>query len=90
MCFRILNLNIVSLAAFYELSQLKNIFISSCRLGNHEPNEILPNDPEEAKLDYWREDAMLHVFHSLWHKLTLGRRRPVEYFVYAHQQMLRR
>merc|ERR1712215_642302 len=31
--------------------------------------ETLTNDPEEEKLDYWREDTLLHVFHSLFHKL---------------------
>ena len=27
------------------------------------------NDPEDVKWDHWREDSLLHVFHSLMHKV---------------------
>ena len=55
----------------------------------------LTNDAEEARLDYWREDTLLHVFHDLFHKLhdtditnRLGRNG--ELFWYTHQQLVRR
>jgi len=48
-------------------------------------------DPDEAKLDYYREDSMFHVFHQLLHKTpTGGNPRHAEQFWYAHQQMMRR
>ena len=62
-------------------------------------HESLTDDPEEAKLDYWREDSLFHAFHALfhtiWNKLA-GEKPPnnfprtFELFFYAHQQMNRR
>merc|ERR1712142_1248941 len=64
--------------------------------------DSLSDDPEEAKLDYWREDSLFHAFHVLLHKIfdkqkkdTLDNRddrfkRTFELFFYAHQQMTRR
>ena len=59
--------------------------------------EVMTSDPEESKLDYWREDSCLHVFHTLFHRLydyktNLRPRwhRSDELFWYAHQQMVRR
>ena len=62
-------------------------------------HESLTDDPEEAKLDYWREDSLFHAFHVLlhkiWNKLAEDRsfrrfNRTFELFFYAHQQMVRR
>jgi len=65
-------------------------------------SKSLTDDPEEAKLDYWREDSLFHAFHVLLHKIfdkqkkdTLDNRddrfkRTFELFFYAHQQMTRR
>ena len=59
----------------------------------------LTEDPEEAKLDYWREDSLFHAFHSLLHtvwghlaeeKQPNNFPRTYELFFYAHQQMTRR
>ena len=59
----------------------------------------LTDDPEEAKLDYWREDSLFHAFHVTFHKIwdryaldeSSNRfERTFELFFYAHQQMQRR
>ena len=62
-----------------------------------EEGESLSNDPDEAKWDYFREESLLHVFHSLLHKvwdggITSGQlaTRIHELFFYAHQQFIRR
>ena len=59
--------------------------------------ESLSNDPDEAKWDYFREESLLHVFHSLLHKVWDGEvtsgqlaTRIHELFFYAHQQFIRR
>ena len=59
--------------------------------------ESLSNDPDEAKWDYFREESLLHVFHSLLHKVWDGgissgqlATRMHELFFYAHQQFIRR
>ena len=58
--------------------------------------EHLSHDPEDAKWDYFREESLLHVFHSLLHKTWEGNikanesNRLHELFFYAHQQMIRR
>ena len=58
-------------------------------------HESLSEDQEEAKLDYFREDSLLHAFHALlhrtWERLELEKyERRYELFFYAHQQMIRR
>ena len=62
----------------------------------HEP---LSDDPEEAKLDYWREDSLFHAFHALlhqtWDRLAMDNspdrfNRTFELFFYAHREMVRR
>lgn len=68
--------------------------------GTHELEDdhiFLSNDPEESKWDYFREDSLLHVFHTLLHKVWEGGKmsnqlpgRIHELFFYAHQQLLRR
>ena len=56
----------------------------------------LTNDKEEGKLDYWREDTMLHAFHAMFHRLFDGIKNVGQYpyigamFWYAHEQFLRR
>merc|ERR1719153_1708739 len=55
----------------------------------------LSSDPEEAKLDYFREDSLFHAFHALFHRIfdSLIQRkyaRVFELFFYTHQQMMRR
>ena len=66
---------------------------------NHDvrESESLSNDKEDAKWDYFRECSMLHVFHSLFHKVWESGKlsgglngRIHELFFYAHQQLLRR
>merc|ERR1712142_399242 len=61
--------------------------------------DSLSDDPEEAKLDYWREDSLFHAFHALLHKTwdglaeashTQRYSRTFELFFHAHQQMVRR
>ena len=32
----------------------------------------LSHDPTEAKLSYYREETLLHAFHTLFHKLYVG------------------
>jgi len=62
------------------------------------PNKVGGSrDPDESKLDYYREDSMYQVFHELLHKLNgpcwgdnCDNRRHAEQFWYAHQQMMRR
>ena len=63
---------------------------------DHEP---LSEDPDEAKLDYWREDSLFHAFHALLHRIwdrlendtsSDHFERPYELFFYAHSQMVRR
>ena len=70
-----------------------------CRSGEHrleEANQELSHDPADAGWDYFREDSLLHVFHSLLHKVwdaikDNGRfSRTFELFFYTHQQLLRR
>ena len=62
-------------------------------------HESLTDDPEEAKLDYWREDSLFHSFHVNFHKIwdvyafdeSSNRfERTFELFFYTHQQMVRR
>ena len=62
-------------------------------------HESLTDDPEEAKLDYWREDSLFHAFHVNFHKIwdvykldesSTRFKRTFELFFYAHQQMVRR
>ena len=66
---------------------------------NHDvrESESLSNNNEDAKWDYFRECSMLHVFHSLFHKVWESGKlsgglngRIHELFFYAHQQLLRR
>ena len=61
--------------------------------------EHLSGDPEQAKLDYWREESLFHAFHVLFHELwnrikedvSPDRfKRTFELFFYTHQQMVRR
>ena len=58
--------------------------------------ESASDDPIEAKLDYWREDTLLHAFHTNFHKIEAwltefsNFSRTYELFAYTHQQMLRR
>ena len=66
-------------------------------MSESEEGESLSNDPDEAKWDYFREESLLHVFHSLLHKvwdggITSGQlaTRIHELFFYAHQQFIRR
>jgi hypothetical protein len=75
----------------------------SFRKGDHDlrklDQEHLSGDPEQAKLDYWREESLFHAFHVLFHKLWNRLKkddsqdrftRTFELFFYAHQQMVRR
>ena len=55
------------------------------------------NDPEEKKTDHFREEPLLHVFHSMYHKFFYGQKfnhkafsRNFEQFFFTHSQMLRR
>ena len=74
--------------------------ISFCREGKHDTTGLeattrLSSDPEEAKLDYHREDSLFHAFHALFHRIfdSLIQRkytRVFELFFYTHQQMMRR
>ena len=70
-----------------------SLFISS---GAHNPGrEALSSDPEEAKWDHFREENLLHVFHTLLHKVfdasvKSGVPRVFELFFYTHQQLMRR
>ena len=73
--------------------------LSLCRSGHHrlgKINQELSRDPADARWDYFREDSLLHVFHSLLHKVwdaikDNGRfSRTFELFFYTHQQLLRR
>ena len=53
------------------------------------PEETNTHD-EERLWDYWREDPMLHIFHSLYHRLyefTYPRRGNFRRFYFAHHQM---
>ena len=55
----------------------------------------LSRDPEEAKLAYFTEESLYHVFHALFHKIwstidEKGFLRTYELFYYTHQQMIRR
>ena len=78
----------------------RKVFTANCSSdGNHEidEHETLTNDPQEALWDYFREDSLLHVFHTLLHKVWEGGLmseqmpdRIYELFFYAHQQLLRR
>ena len=76
--------------------------VDICRAGNHDTTGIglessiqLSSDPEETKLDYHREDTMLHVYHELFHSIFAAVQiqvfpRKYELFFYMHQQMMRR
>ena len=53
------------------------------------------NDPEDAKWNHWREESLLHVFHTLLHKVweakcAASEPRCNELFFYSHQQFMRR
>lgn len=60
------------------------------------------NNPDDSKWDYFREDMMIHVFHSQLHKIVEGymetsqnqifelHGRVFSLFFYTHQQFLRR
>ena len=77
-----------------------NFDIYFCREGKHDTTGLeattrLSSDPEEAKLDYHREDSLFHAFHALFHRIfdSLIQRkytRVFELFFYTHQQMMRR
>ncbi|XP_023320583.1 hemocyanin AA6 chain isoform X2 [Eurytemora carolleeae] len=59
------------------------------------PWEALPTTPSrvqepESRLDYFREDESLHMFHRNWHSINFAsfsspRRRPFEHFYYLHR-----
>ena len=57
-------------------------------------DEELSNNPEDAAWDQWREETLLHVFHTLFHQVWDAARptlaRSYEQFFYTHQQLLRR
>ena len=44
------------------------LFIDDGTDFNINPDISFTHDPEESKWDYFREDPLLHVFHSLFHK----------------------
>merc|ERR1719244_2072647 len=54
------------------------------------------SDPRDAQTDHFREESLLHVFHTLFHKLFRGMDdrqvypRANEQFFYLHSQLLRR
>lgn len=54
-------------------------------------------DEEEKKMDHFREDPYLHLFHSIYHKLFFAQQqsrrewpRLYEQFFFTHAQMMRR
>jgi hypothetical protein len=54
-------------------------------------------DPEEQKMDHFREDSNLHIFHTIYHTLFTAQRanrrlwpRMYEQFFFTHGQMMRR
>ena len=60
-------------------------------------SSMTSEDPINAKWSYWREDALLHSFHSHFHEIyrtnmnTSGYgHRTNELFFYMHQQFMRR
>merc|ERR1712142_498929 len=58
-----------------------------------DPNIAHTQDPDEAKWDYYREDPLLHVFHSTLHKVyedTYPADRRNEQFYYTHDQWVTR
>ena len=70
-----------------------------CRRGGHtldQRKQKLSSDPADARWDYFREESLLHVFHSLLHKVWEAIKqdgrfsRTFELFFYTHQQLLRR
>ena len=55
------------------------------------------NDPEEKQTDHFREEPLLHVFHSMYHILFNGQNsnpaafpRNYEQFYFTHSQFIRR
>ena len=64
--------------------------------GDHRVSkEELSNNPEDVKWDHFREETLLHVFHTLLHKVfdasvKSGVPRVFELFFYTHQQLMRR
>ena len=46
------------------------LYIDDAQNYTVDPNLSFTHDEEEAKWDYFREDPLLHVFHSLLHQET--------------------
>ena len=56
-------------------------------------HQTLSDDPEDYKWDHFREETLLHVFHTLLHQIYFANKRKPrvnELFWYTHQQILRR
>jgi len=51
----------------------------------------LPDGDPEIKMNYWREDFFLHVFHHLFHEIyRVEEHRVFEMFGYMHAQLMKR
>ena len=46
------------------------LFIDDAKNFTVNPEKSFTHDKEEAKLDYFREDPLFHVFHTLVHRVT--------------------
>jgi len=69
------------------------LYLDDARNYTVDPDTSYTNDREESAWDYYREDPLYHVYHTLLHQVynfTYPRNRDTERFFYAHDQMIRR